>query len=214
MNQPLTNLDLDEIASRAAHLYEYVNVTDEAAQPDFDQLTGTDVTALLAEARRLRDANAQLDRMLGEAIDDRDQMHEIADKLAYAVAPEEVIGEHSSMNCPWTNALDLITPKAEVDKLRAEVATARGQAIAWAADVVDAKLTTEPDHNRASALYELLLRLRGELRCTCARSGGLHAEGCRKYVPGHELISPVNALAAYRAATPASAVAVSGGEQQ
>jgi hypothetical protein len=71
--------------------------------------------------------------------------------------------------------------------------------ISEAADVVDAKLSAEPDHNRASALYEVLLQLRGELRCTCARSGGLHEKGCRKYVPGHELLSPVNALAAYRA---------------
>jgi hypothetical protein len=74
----------------------------------------------------------------------------------------------------------------------------QSRAIDWAADVVDAKLTAEPDHNRASALYELLLHLRGELPCTCARTGGLHAKDCRKYVPGHELISRHNALAAYR----------------
>lgn len=79
---------------------------------------------LKAEIDRLRAANAQIDRALGETIDDRDKTQEIADKLAYAVAPEEVIGEHSSMNCPWTNARDLITPKAEVDKLRAALAAA------------------------------------------------------------------------------------------
>lgn len=62
----------------------------------------------------------ELDRALGETIDDRDRTEEAADKLAYAVAPIEVIGEHSSMNCPWENALDLITPMAEVDKLRDE----------------------------------------------------------------------------------------------
>lgn len=91
--------------------------------------TGVDVTTgrqLLAEARRLQAHVTQLDRALGETIDDRDQLHEIADKLAYAVAPEEVIGEHSSMNCPWTNAFELITPAAEVDKLRARVAELEG----------------------------------------------------------------------------------------
>ncbi|WP_159391129.1 hypothetical protein [Streptomyces viridochromogenes] len=51
---PLTDLDLDEIASRAAHLYEYVAVTVADAEPDFEQLTDTDVPALLAEVRRLR----------------------------------------------------------------------------------------------------------------------------------------------------------------
>lgn len=155
-------------------------------------------TALLAEVRRLRAALAKEEQAHGETIDDRDRAQEIADKLAYAVAPVEVIGEHSSMNCPWTNAYELITPAAEVEKLRQESAAIRDQTIAWAADVVDAKLTAEPDHGRASAIYELLLHLRGELPCTCARTGGLHTGECRKYVPGHELISRHNALAAYR----------------
>lgn len=92
--------------------------------------------------------------------------------------------------CPW----------CQVEGLRAELAAARGQAIAWAAEAVDEKLTAEPDHNRASALYELLLHLRGELPCTCARSGGLHSKGCRRCVPGHEQISRQNQLAVYRAA--------------
>jgi hypothetical protein len=90
------------------------------------------------------------------------------------------------------------------------VAAARANAIELAAAVVDEKLTAEPDHNRASALYELLLNLRGELPCTCARSSGLHAKGCGKYVPGHELISRHNALAAYRAERPAPAAGESG----
>ncbi|HEY9372822.1 hypothetical protein [Streptomyces sp.] len=85
----------------------------------------TDVPALLAEVRRLRAELAREERLHGETIDDRDQAQEIADKLAYAVAPIEVIGEHSSMNCPWTNAYELITPAADVDKLRAELAAAR-----------------------------------------------------------------------------------------
>lgn len=92
----------------------------------------------------------------------------------------------------------------EVDRLRAELATAREQAIHWSAETTDAKLTAEPDHTRASALYELLLDLRGKLPCTCARSQGLHDEECRKYVPGHELISPALALKAYRAERPAT----------
>ena len=92
----------------------------------------------------------------------------------------------------------------EVRRLTTELATAQSHAIDWAADAIDTKLAAEPDHNRASALYELLLHLRGELPCTCARTGGLHAKDCRKYVPGHELISRHNALAAYRRERPAS----------
>jgi hypothetical protein len=92
---------------------------------------------------------------------------------------------------------------AEVRRLGDALATVREQAIHWAAETTDAKLAVEPDHNRASALYELLLHLRGQLPCTCARTGGLHAKDCRKYVPGHELISRRNALAAYRRERPA-----------
>lgn len=75
------------------------------------------VLELAAEVRRLQAALAKEERLHGDTIDDRDRFHDMADKLAYAVAPEEVIGEHSSMNCPWENALDLITPMAGVDKL-------------------------------------------------------------------------------------------------
>jgi hypothetical protein len=163
---------------------------------------------LLAEIRRLRAELARQERLHGDTIDDRDRAQDAADKLAYAVASEDVIGEHTADNSPWANALDLVTPKATVDKLRADLTAVRSQTVDWAAGVVDAKLTAEPDHNRASALYEVLLHLRGELPCTCARSQGLHEKTCRKYVPGHELLSPVLALAAYRAERPAAVPSV------
>src|SRR6185437_7952711 len=43
-------------------------------------------------------------------IDERDQYHEWADKLADAIAERfgVEIGEHSSLNSPWTNALEFI----------------------------------------------------------------------------------------------------------
>ncbi|NUO43684.1 MAG: hypothetical protein HOV82_16800 [Streptomyces sp.] len=63
-DQQPTNLDLDEIAGRAAGLYEYATGLDAAWQDEADQLAGTDVPALLAEVRRLRDEQpaAPLDR--------------------------------------------------------------------------------------------------------------------------------------------------------
>jgi hypothetical protein len=87
--------------------------------------------------------------------------------------------------------------KGMLDDYRDE---SRTEALREAADLVDAMLTAEPDTMRASALYEALLGLRGLLPCTCARSQGLHAQKCHRYVAGHELISPVSALAKYRAA--------------
>jgi hypothetical protein len=53
MTSELTTQQLDEIDTRAAHLFEYVTLPTEA-----DQLAGVDVPALLAEVRRAR---AELD---------------------------------------------------------------------------------------------------------------------------------------------------------
>jgi cytochrome c5 len=54
------------------------------------------------------------DDALLEVIDERDRYHAMADKLASAIVwmaragdVVEVIGEHSNMNCPWENALEL-----------------------------------------------------------------------------------------------------------
>lgn len=41
-------------------------------------------------------------------VDQRDRAEEWADKLAYTIAPQSTIGEHSSGNNPWANALDLL----------------------------------------------------------------------------------------------------------
>ncbi|SFT31870.1 hypothetical protein [Streptomyces sp. ok210] len=78
------------------------------------------VGAQQARIAELEAKNAELDRALDEVMTERDGMHDALDKFALAVAPEDVIGEHSSGNNPWANALDLLTPMAEVDKLRAD----------------------------------------------------------------------------------------------
>lgn len=128
------------------------------------------------------------------------------DRNALAVYVAVADAEQQVLADSWAAAA--AASDAEVLRLKGELAAARANATELAAQVVDEKLTAEPNHNRASALYELLLNLRGELPCTCARSSGLHAKGCGKYVPGHELISRHNALAKYRAErTPAVSAA-------
>ncbi|MFE9372305.1 hypothetical protein ACFYM2_21395 [Streptomyces sp. NPDC006711] len=84
-----------------------------------------ELTEARQKVRICEEKLATADRDIGQLIDERDHRGDVADKLAYAVAPEEVIGEHSSMNCPWENAYELITPMAEVDALRQEVARLR-----------------------------------------------------------------------------------------
>lgn len=76
-----------------------------------------------AEIERLRACVDQQERDHLQTIDDRDRIHEIADRLAYSIAPMEVIGEHSSGNSPWHNALDARDPiRAERDAAFAQLA--------------------------------------------------------------------------------------------
>lgn len=84
----------------------------------------TVIRELCDEVERLR-RDLQREKVAhGETVDQRDRAEEWADKLAYAVAPIDVIGEHSSGNSPWGNALDLVTPDAEVKRLRRELEAA------------------------------------------------------------------------------------------
>lgn len=53
-SKPLSSLDLDEIEARAAALYEYATGLDGEDQAEADQLTGTDVPALVAGHRQLQ----------------------------------------------------------------------------------------------------------------------------------------------------------------
>lgn len=111
---------------------------------------------LLAEVERLRARVAELDKACDDLIDERDRAHDMADKLAYAVAPIEVIGEHSSHNCPWENALELVTPFAEVEKLRARVAELEKVAVEGRAALGALCFDLEdPGSNAFGALYLL-----------------------------------------------------------
>ncbi|MEU5036616.1 hypothetical protein AB0G48_21055 [Streptomyces rubiginosohelvolus] len=85
-----------------------------------------------AELAALRQQHNKLDRTLDEVMAERDAHHEALDRFALAVAPEEIIGEHSSGNNPWANAFELVTPAAEVDALRARVAELEAQRAALA----------------------------------------------------------------------------------
>lgn len=53
---------------------------------------------------------------LTQVIEERDTAEEWADKLAYAKLGIEQVGEHSNMNNPWTEALELLQNEANPDK--------------------------------------------------------------------------------------------------
>ncbi|MCQ6250879.1 hypothetical protein [Streptomyces malaysiensis] len=95
----------------------------------------------LQKAQRERDdltkRVAELDRSETQLIGERDHMHDVADQLAYAIAPIEVIGEHSSENDPWQNALDHVTPAAQVDEEKQRVAEVLRIVSAWCTEAND-----------------------------------------------------------------------------
>lgn len=64
------------------------------------------IAELLKEVDRLTAENRRLTRSLNDTMDDRERAQTMADRLAYAIAPVETIGEHSDMNDPWDNACE------------------------------------------------------------------------------------------------------------
>lgn len=79
------------------------------------------VEDLALQVAELTARNAHLDHSIDEVLKERDEYSDLLDKISLTVAPEEVIGEHSSMNDPWDNAYNLITPVAVVDQLRRDL---------------------------------------------------------------------------------------------
>lgn len=73
----------------------------------------------LAEVERMRGEAAETDRALMQVIAERDERQDVADALAEAIArlTGVEIGEHSSANDPWRNALDAA---AEAKQLRVQ----------------------------------------------------------------------------------------------
>lgn len=75
-------------------------------------------------------------------------------------------------------------------------------------------LATEPDDTKALDLHDALMLVRAKFPCTCARSQGLHETGCRRYVPGHDLLSPARRLARAREELRRPAAETAGPETQ
>jgi len=74
---------------------------------------------------RERDA---LERAVLQEIGERDRNADHLDRLAAAIAPVKVTGEHSSMNDPWENAIEEAErQRAERDSLAAQLAEARAE---------------------------------------------------------------------------------------
>jgi len=69
-------------------------------------------------------------------ISQRDAAEDAADGLAYAIADQEVIGEHSNLNNPWANALEQL----EIQQTELDAATARADELAARVEALEARM--------------------------------------------------------------------------
>jgi hypothetical protein len=90
-------------------------------RPYYPTQDAYDAACAALEKHRQRADQAEADLL--KVIDERDEREALLDRFAAKVAPVEVIGEHSSGNDPWANAMEMVTPAAEVERLRAAAAT-------------------------------------------------------------------------------------------
>jgi hypothetical protein len=134
-----------------------------------------------------------------DVIDERDRAEEWADKLAAAIAPPEVLGEHTSGNNPWANALEHANRKTPAASESAGDQTARiAASIDWiptclpgqerqtiVRQVLDAAASPAASEQAAVKGYEV----RGDWlcarvdACTCVapespHGGTAHRDGC------------------------------------
>lgn len=127
-DQQPTALGLDAIAGRAAGLYEYATGLDKAWQDEADQLTGTDVPALIEALRQARDRVAELETYAYGC----DAEGCVLPHSSWCEAAKKTAAANDGCTCgrPWTghpqpHAMHCWTvnpPRAEVEEMRKRIA--------------------------------------------------------------------------------------------
>lgn len=74
-------------------------------------ITQVVLDALAPTMEQLHGELAREQRYHTQALEERDRAADAANRLAYAIAPVEAIGEHSGDNDPWANALEAIAQR-------------------------------------------------------------------------------------------------------
>ena len=136
----------------------------EAVTQPWLRVSGDQVRAIID---RLRAAEAERDELKArlkhdyeeheqsdlEMIRERDRLEEVADALAYAIGTEEEIGEHSNLNNPWENALELVAQiqaerdayKAKLEQVRQWAASYEGEEYGQIADLNEILAEPQPE---------------------------------------------------------------------
>lgn len=101
---------------------------------EYEQRHAAELEVALAEVHSAAQAAATAqprptdDQLWDQTIRDRDAYHDWADKLAEAIAAYfgGDIGEHSNMNLPWSEALDLIPPAVRPEPIEGQSELSKG----------------------------------------------------------------------------------------
>ncbi|WP_287495601.1 hypothetical protein [Achromobacter sp.] len=119
------------------------------------------------------------DALWDQTLAERDEYHDVADKLANAIADHLLIeiGEHSSSNCPWMRALEAIENAAP----RASAEDARDAALEEAATVAENSYADA--HIRIRALKQPQAD-KGAAPCTCPSGDGSLRHPCPAHPQG------------------------------
>ncbi len=105
INAHASEFPLSAMAFRLARL-----VLAEAEQVDANLMAALELLERHANAAPEKETPPSLahEQQMDQALRERDEAYELLDQFAYTIAPQSVIGEHSSLNDPWANALALL----------------------------------------------------------------------------------------------------------
>ncbi len=117
---------------------------------ELDRYRSQGASALVDAYERLVERNAELEQSVEDEINNRDNHHEWADRLANCISEilQVEIGEHSSENNPWFNALEDWNMKTNRVALLAQERDALVAHVEWLKSIT----TTGLANKRGSAL--------------------------------------------------------------
>jgi hypothetical protein len=86
------------------------------------------VQSMYQDLQQAQQQLARETRVHNETVEERDRATDMADKLAQMIATEDMVGEHTGMNDPWQNTLDLWRELAgDSDSLATEIRRGRAE---------------------------------------------------------------------------------------
>lgn len=118
----------EQLIEKAAKAIYEAGVSRDFADADWTEIEQAELGARVVlavfeeahdtEVEELKRQIAKLDADLSREVVRVEELHNIADRLSWAIAPVEIIGEHSSANDPWENAIEYAEAHAPTEDER------------------------------------------------------------------------------------------------